>query len=118
MNRIFRPCLAFAAATSPVAAVYPSSVALAKDDDRRPALIERRYSLALLLVIVFAAGSAAAAVPENIRLLQTKPLYQFTETETGLYLGHLQSTEPDLRKRIMHLARKNIGQPYELYLLG
>ena len=28
------------------------------------------------------------------------------------------ATEPDLRKRILHLARKNIGQPYELYLLG
>ncbi|PTX91300.1 DUF1460 domain-containing protein [Opitutus sp. ER46] len=25
---------------------------------------------------------------------------------------------PDLRQRIVHLARKNIGQPYELYLLG
>ena len=50
--------------------------------------------------------------------LTVKPLYQFTETETGLYLGQLQATEPDLRKRIMHLARKNLGQPYELYLLG
>ena len=28
----------------PVAAVYLSSVALAKDDDRRTALTERRYS--------------------------------------------------------------------------
>jgi hypothetical protein len=33
-------------------------------------------------------------------------------------LKHLSATEPDLRKRILHLARKNIGQPYELYLLG
>jgi|CXWL01.1.fsa_nt_gi hypothetical protein len=113
MNRLFRPCPAFAAAASPVAAVY----------DRRPALIERRYSLALLLVIVFAAGSVVfaaepAAPVDRLQPLLAKPLYQFTETETGLYLGHLQSTEPDLRKRIMHLARKNIGQPYELYLLG
>ena len=113
MNRIFRPCLAFAAAASPVAAVY----------DRRPALFERRYSLALLLVIVFAATSSAfaaepAAIPDKLPPLLSKPLYQFTEAETGLYLGHLAGTEPDLRKRIMHLARKNLGQPYELYLLG
>lgn len=47
-----------------------------------------------------------------------KPLYQFTEAEVGAYLGPLQAREPDLRKRIVHLARKNIGQPYELYLLG
>lgn len=47
-----------------------------------------------------------------------KPLYQFTEAEVGAYLGPLQAREPDLRKRILHLARKNIGQPYELYLLG
>jgi hypothetical protein len=47
-----------------------------------------------------------------------KPLYQFTEPEVGAYLAHLQSTEPDLRTRIVHLARKNLGQPYELYLLG
>ncbi|MBL9195329.1 MAG: DUF1460 domain-containing protein [Opitutaceae bacterium] len=50
--------------------------------------------------------------------LQAKPLYQFTEAEVGIYLAHLQATEPDLRKRILHLARKNIGQPYDLYLLG
>ena len=110
MNRLFLPCLASAAVASPVAAVY----------DRRPALIERRYSLALLLVIAFAAGSAgfAAESPDKLQPLLAKPLYQFTEAEVGLYLPHLQASESDLRKRIMHLARKNLGQPYELYLLG
>jgi hypothetical protein len=88
-----------------VAAVY----------DRRPALIERRYSLALLLVMAFATGSAPAVEPT---LPVAKPLYQFTEAEVGAYLGPLQAREPDLRKRIVHLARKNLGQPYELYLLG
>jgi N-acetylmuramoyl-L-alanine amidase-like len=47
-----------------------------------------------------------------------KPLYKFTESEVDAYLKFLSATEPDLRKRILHLARKNIGQPYELYLLG
>ena len=97
-----------------VAAVY----------DRRPTLIERRYSPAFFFAAMLAAGlfsmlraaetasSPAAAAPAD------KPLYQFTEAEVGAYLGPLQASEPDLRKRIMHLARKNLGQPYELYLLG
>jgi hypothetical protein len=47
-----------------------------------------------------------------------KPLYKCKEAEVDQYLKFLSATEPDLRKRIVHLARKNIGQPYELYLLG
>ncbi len=47
-----------------------------------------------------------------------KPLYQFTESEVGAYLGPLQAAEPDLRARVVRLARQNLGQPYELYLLG
>ena len=47
-----------------------------------------------------------------------KPLYECSEAEVDQYLKFLSATEPDLRKRIVHLARKNIGQPYELYLLG
>lgn len=47
-----------------------------------------------------------------------KPLYEFTESEVDLYLKFLNAAEPDLRQRIVHLARKNVGQPYELYLLG
>ncbi len=80
-----------------------------------------RSTLHLLTALLAASvGFAAepAARPDPIQPLLGKPLYQFTEAETGRYLGHLQATEPDLRKRIMHLARKNIGQPYELYLLG
>lgn len=50
--------------------------------------------------------------------LLNKPLFKFTEPEVDIYLQFLSATEPDLRKRILHLARKNIGQPYELYLLG
>ena len=54
----------------------------------------------------------------EIAKLVDKPLYKFTEAEVDKYLKFLSATEPDLRKRIVHLARKNIGQPYELYLLG
>lgn len=62
--------------------------------------------------------AAPAAVPADIQPLLAKPLYQCNETEVGRYLGYLHATEPDLRARIIHLARKNLGQPYELYLLG
>lgn len=79
----------------------------------------------LLLASLFAAATAVAAEPATAPSpapaadpLAAKPLYQFTEPEVGAYLAHLHATEPDLRKRIVHLARKNLGQPYELYLLG
>ena len=53
-----------------------------------------------------------------LKLLQKAPLYSFSETEVDRYLKYLHETEPDPIKRVMHLARKNIGQPYEIYLLG
>src|SRR4051812_27851215 len=37
-----------------------------------------------------------------------KPLYKCTEAEVDQYLKFLNTTEPDLRKRIVQLARKNI----------
>ncbi len=60
----------------------------------------------------------AGLEPAQMEPLLDKPLYKFTEAEVGQYLKYAQTAEPDLRKRIVHLARKNIGQPYELYLLG
>lgn len=56
--------------------------------------------------------------PKQVGELVDKPLFKFTEPEVDVYLKFLSATEPDLRKRILHLARKNIGQPYEIYLLG
>src|SRR3977135_3824203 len=47
----------------------------------------------------------------EIAKLIEKPLYKCTESEVDQYLKFLSATEPDLRKRIVHLARKNIGQP-------
>ena len=82
-------------------------------------------SLRLVVACTLAASGLRAATPvpapaaaDPIAPLLAKPLYQFTEAETGRYLAHLQATEPDLRERIVHLARKNIGQPYDIYLLG
>jgi hypothetical protein len=67
------------------------------------------------------AGPAKVDTPDasaSIAPLKDKPLYQFSEREVDAYLRHLAKSEPDLRQRILHLARKNIEQPYELYLLG
>jgi len=53
-----------------------------------------------------------------LALLKAKPLYQFQEEELGRYLAYLQMAEPDLAKRIIHLSRKNIGQPFQDHVLG
>ncbi len=50
--------------------------------------------------------------------LKSRPLYTFNEYETDIYLKWLYKTEPDFYERVRHLAEKNIGQPYQLYLLG
>jgi hypothetical protein len=62
--------------------------------------------------------NAVADPSTQIAALEAKPLYEFTEAEVDAYLKHLQAAEPDLRKRVVRLARKNIGQPYDIYLLG
>lgn len=61
------------------------------------------------------ARSDEAALLEELR---QRPLYTFSERELDLYLRHAREMEPDLRKRVVRLGRQNIGQPYEIYLLG
>lgn len=56
--------------------------------------------------------------PTTVKKLISKPLYQFSEKELDLYLGYLQFIEPNLRKRIQHLARKSVNQKYDIFLLG
>lgn len=81
-----------------------------------------RLSLALVLCLSSFAQVARteqdASDLKQIKPLLSKPLYEFTEAQVDRYLRYLQAVQPDLRKRIVHLARKNLGQPYELYLLG
>ena len=55
---------------------------------------------------------------EILKELLAKPLYEFNESDIDVYLPYLQYTIPGLRDRIQHLARKNLNQPYEIYLLG
>lgn len=54
----------------------------------------------------------------SIKRLELAPLYSFNEKDVDAYLKFLAADEPDPIARVMHLARKNIGQPYEIFLLG
>lgn len=64
-----------------------------------------------------AAARAGLAAAELTALLN-KPLYRMQPAEVGRFLAWQQQDQPQLRQRVAALARKNIGQPYELYLLG
>ncbi|RZA36435.1 MAG: DUF1460 domain-containing protein [Lysobacteraceae bacterium] len=63
-----------------------------------------------------AAVAPAAELP--LAALLQKPIYQMTPQEAGRYIAHIHTAEPDLRKRIAAIGRKNLGQPYSLHLLG
>src|SRR2546430_371168 len=53
-----------------------------------------------------------------LKKLTAAPLYSFSEKDVDASLKHLAETEPDPIQRVIHLGRKDIGQPYEIYLLG
>lgn len=47
-----------------------------------------------------------------------KKFWEITPKELDVYLGWAKTSIPDLRSRVVHYARKRVGQPYEMYLLG
>lgn len=46
------------------------------------------------------------------------PIHRMTPEQVDAYLRRMQRDEPDLRRRIAAIGRRNIGQPYVLNLLG
>ena len=95
----------------------------------------QKFSLSILVTILILLSGCNAPLPalspadqaaadtlgiptEDLQKLIAKPLYEFNEEDLDTYLPFLQYTIPDLRERMKHLARKNLGQPYEIYLLG
>jgi hypothetical protein len=54
----------------------------------------------------------------SVKRLKLAPLYSFNEKDVDAYLKFLADDENDPIARVMHLARKNIGQPYQIFLLG
>jgi hypothetical protein len=73
--------------------------------------------IATLLVLAFALCGCKAGNLSMDEVLK-KQVYQMSPQEVNLYVGHMQQAEPDLRKRIAAIGRRNIGQPYVLNLLG
>jgi hypothetical protein len=80
---------------------------------------------ACLLLAATLAGCAAppaappiAAGPQPLETILQKQIFQMTPAEAGRYVAWVHQSEPDLRKRIAAIGRKNIGQPYRLNLLG
>jgi hypothetical protein len=64
------------------------------------------------------AASQVGIEDKELTSLLNKPIFRMKPEEVGRYIAYLQAVEPNLRARIGEIARKNIGQPYELYLLG
>jgi hypothetical protein len=56
--------------------------------------------------------------PPTTESLLPKQIYQMSPLEAGRYIADIHQAEPDLRKRIAAIGRRNIGQPYKLNLLG
>jgi hypothetical protein len=59
-----------------------------------------------------------AAAPRVQAGAPAKQIFQMSPVEAGRYIAAIHQTEPDLRKRIAAIGRRNIGQPYKLNLLG
>jgi hypothetical protein len=72
----------------------------------------------LTAALMIAAIGAASVSAEPLDASLAKPLYQMQPLEAGRYIAWQHDAEPDLRKRIAAIARKNLGQPYRLNLLG
>jgi hypothetical protein len=71
------------------------------------------FYLAIVLMSAWTARSAAQST-----VASTQPLHQFTESQVDAYLKQVLRDVPDLHQRIVTIARRNIGQPYQIYLLG
>ncbi|MFC4931141.1 N-acetylmuramoyl-L-alanine amidase-like domain-containing protein [Massilia sp. GCM10023247] len=63
-------------------------------------------------------AASVPAAPAAIETILQKQVYQMTPVEAGRYVAWQHQAEPDLRKRIAAIGRKNLGQPYLLNLLG
>lgn len=74
--------------------------------------------LSELNIFDMAAADTLGIERSYLQELLAKPLYQFSEKDIDTYLPYLQYTIPRLQERIKHLARKGLGQTYNIYLLG
>jgi hypothetical protein len=84
-----------------------------------------RLAFTLLATAVLAGCATSPATqpipatgPAPLEAVLSKQIYQMKPEEAGRYVAWQHQAEPDLRKRIAAIGRKNIGQPYILNLLG
>lgn len=79
-----------------------------------------RFTILLLCAALAGCASPPVRPPAapTMQELLAKPIYQMSPQEVGRFVSYIHETEPDLRKRIALIGRKNIGQPYVLNLLG
>jgi N-acetylmuramoyl-L-alanine amidase-like protein len=56
--------------------------------------------------------------PDVLSDLKGRPIHTFEPRELDIYLRYARRAFPDIRDRLAHLGRKNIGQSYDIYLLG
>ena len=81
-----------------------------------------------LAAVLAAAGCRSTRHPAEATLdtaaptvgveLAARPLYTFSESDLDRYLPVVRESEPELTGRIIRLGRQNIGQPYDIFLLG
>lgn len=57
-------------------------------------------------------------VSPAVQIPPDKPLYAMNPAETELFIQHMQREHDDLRQRTAAIARANLDQPYDIYLLG
>ena len=58
------------------------------------------------------------AVTNVSKPLDAKIVYEMTPQEIGQFVAQMRKTVPDLRQRVVAIARRNLGQEYKLHLLG
>lgn len=83
-----------------------------------PHSILRISALTLLLLAPFACRNTPAPAPPKRPPPSTQPIYKLNETQLDAVLADLAERQPDLAARVVTLARRSIGQPYRLGLLG
>lgn len=85
---------------------------------RRTALLTIIAISTILMTACSSTGSAYLPESADLSELKQRPLYTFNEGEVDAYIKTLPQRVPNLTERVIHLGRKNIGQEYEIYLLG
>jgi hypothetical protein len=88
------------------------------DRPRRVPLLISVFHLLLPLTACRNSAPAASQPAEPSAAPSAAPLYQQSEAQIDRFLRNLAAREPDLRRRVVVIARGFVGQPYKLGVLG